>query len=69
MDMLGLTYPQNKEINKINIEEFSRIQQWMMLLTDKNTDLYKSMKQRYKELKLILNYSDVDITEIDIIKG
>ena len=41
----------------------------MMLLTDKNTDLYKSMKQRYKELKLILNYSDVDITEIDIIKG
>lgn len=52
---------------KITIEEFSRLQGYM-LLVDKESDAFKTMKVRYIELKVILSASGVNITEIDRIK-
>ena len=56
-----------KEMIKISIEEFSRIQDWM-LLADKDTELYKSIRKRYIDLKVILTTSGVSLTELDRIK-
>jgi len=56
------------ELTQRNIEEFSRVQSWMMLL-DKENEAYKAMYVRYKELKLILTTTGTNLTEMDIIKG
>lgn len=56
-----------KELMQKNIEEFSRLQSYMVL-ADKNSDVYKAMKVRYMELKVILNASGIPLTELDIIK-
>ena len=56
-----------KEMLQKNIEEFSRLQGYM-LLVDKDSEAYKSMKVRYTELKVILSASGVNLTELDRIK-
>lgn len=56
-----------KELLQKNIEEFSRLQSYM-LLCEKNSEVYKIMKDRYIELKVILTVSGVNITELDKIK-
>ncbi len=56
-----------KEMLKISVEEFSRLQSYMML-SDKNSELYKVMKLRYIELKVILTASGINITELDRIR-
>lgn len=55
------------ELLQTNVEEFSRLQSYMMLC-DKDSQVYKAMKVRYIELKVILTASSVNITELDIIK-
>lgn len=45
-----------KEMLKISIEEFSRVQDWMEL-ADKQSEVYKSLKKRYMDLKAILTVS------------
>lgn len=55
------------EMLKLSVEEFSRIQRYMML-AEKNSDVYKAMKERYIDLKVILSSSGVNLTEIDRIK-
>lgn len=57
-----------KEMLKISIEEFSRLQRYMMMITDKELDVYKAMKERYIDLKVILTASGINLTEIDRIK-
>jgi hypothetical protein len=58
----------DNELLKITVEEFSRLQSYM-ILTDKNSDAYKVMKTRYIELKVILTaLGDNLLTELDIIK-
>ncbi len=52
---------------KLSVEEFSRLQGYM-LLVDKDSEAYKSMKVRYTELKVILSASGVNLTELDRIK-
>lgn len=52
---------------KISIEEFSRIQDWMEL-SEKDSAVYKSLKKRYIDLKVILTSSGINLTEIDRIK-
>lgn len=52
---------------KITVEEFSRIQRYMRL-SDKNSEAYGEMKERYIELKVILTASGINITELDKIK-
>lgn len=39
-----------------------------MSLSDKESEAYKAMKERYVELKVILSASDVNLTELDRIK-
>jgi len=64
MEILELT---EKEMIKISIEEFARLQKYMRM-SDKESDVYKEMRERYKELKVILTVSGVNLTEIDYIK-
>lgn len=46
----------DKDLLQRNIEEFSRLQSYMVL-AEKNSDIYKAMKVRYIELKVILTAS------------
>lgn len=55
------------EMLKISVEEFSRLQDYM-IDCDKDSITYKKMKRRYIELKVILTASGVNITELDVIK-
>lgn len=52
---------------KVSIEEFSRLQSYM-LATEKDSDGYRLMKDRYIELKVILTSFGINLTEIDKIK-
>ena len=56
-----------KEMLKLSIEEFSRIQRYM-LLAEKESAVYKELKERYIELKVILTSSGINITELDRVK-
>ncbi len=53
-----------KEMIKVSIEEFSRLQNYM-LVTEKESESYKRMKDRYIELKIFLQISGVNLTELD----
>ena len=55
------------EMMQRNVEEFSRVQDYM-IDSDKESASYKKMKRRYIELKVILTASGVNLTELDIIK-
>ena len=57
-----------EELMKISVEEFSRLQDWM-ILTPKDSEVYNSMKKRYDELKVILASLNVNITGIDKINA
>jgi len=59
--------PGEKEMIQRNIEEFSRLQDYM-IDSDKESNSYKKMKKRYIELKVILTASGINLTEIDYIK-
>ena len=56
-----------KEMLKISVEEFDRIQDYMMSC-EKDSEVYKKLKKRYAALKVILTTSGVNLTEIDYIK-
>ena len=55
------------EMLKLSVEEFSRLQDYM-IDTDKESAAYKKMKRRYIEFKVILSSSGVNLTELDMIK-
>ena len=57
----------DKEIMQKNIEEFSRLQDYMSSC-EKDSEAYKKMKRRYIELKVILTESGTNLTELDYIK-
>ena len=56
-----------KEMFKISIEEFDRLQDYMQSC-DKDSETYKKMKRRYTALKVILTASGINLSEIDYIK-
>ncbi|MEZ3434598.1 MAG: hypothetical protein K1W34_08270 [Lachnospiraceae bacterium] len=56
-----------KEMLQRNIEEFERLQDYM-LSCDKASEVYQKMKRRYTALKVILTASGINLTEIDYIK-
>ncbi len=56
-----------KEMIQKNIEEFSRLQNYM-IVAEKDSESYKRMKDRYVELKVILTAFGISLTEIDKIK-
>ena len=57
----------DKEMMKVSVEEFSRLQRYMVL-ADKESDVYKAMYERYVELKVILTSFGVNLTELDRVK-
>lgn len=57
-----------EEMIKISVEEFARLQKYMLLTSDKESAAYKEMKGRYIELKVILTTSGVNLSELDIVK-
>ena len=57
-----------KEMLKIAIEEFARVQKYMLLINDKESAAYKEIRGRYIELKVILTTSGVNLTELDVIR-
>lgn len=57
-----------KEVIQKNIEEFSRLQKYMLLTENKESAAYIEMKDRYTELKVILTSSGINLAEIDKIK-
>lgn len=58
----------DKEMMQKNVEEFARLQKYMLLVENKESAVYKEMKDRYIELKVILTTSGVNLTELDKIK-
>ena len=56
-----------KEMIKVSIEEFSRLQNYM-LASEKDSNAYKLMNDRYTELKVILTSFGINLTDIDKIK-
>ena len=58
----------DKEMMQKNIEEFARLQKYMLLVDNKESAAYKEMKDRYTELKVILTASGINLTELDKIK-
>ena len=56
-----------KEMMQRNIEEFERLQDYM-ISCDKDSEAYKKMKRRYISLTVILTSSGINLTELDIIK-
>lgn len=63
----GGDYMMEGEMLKLSVEEFSRLQDYM-LSSEKDSDAYRKMKRRYIELKVILSSSGVNLTELDMIK-
>ena len=57
-----------KEMMQRNIEEFARVQKYMLLINDKESAAYKEVRGRYIELKVILTTSGVNLMELDVIK-
>lgn len=58
-----------KEVIQRNIEEFSRLQKYMILTQDKESAAYKEMYERYVDLKAILTVFGVNVTELDRVKA
>ena len=56
-----------KEMIKMTVEEFSRLQNYM-LASEKDSNAYKLMKDRYTELKVILTSFGINLIDIDKIK-
>ena len=54
-----------KEQMQKNVEEFERLQDYM-ISCDKESDAYKKMKKRYIALKVILTASGVNLSLIHI---
>lgn len=44
-----------KELLQNWLDEFMRVQKYLGLISDKDSDIYKEIKQRENELKVILN--------------
>ena len=56
-----------KEMIQKNVEEFSRLQNYMVV-AEKESESYKRMKDRYVELKVLLTTFGINLTELDKIK-
>lgn len=56
-----------KEQMQKNIEEFERLQDYM-ISCEKSSAAYEKMKRRYIALKVILTSSGINLTELDLIK-
>ncbi len=60
--------PSAADIIRDSINELSRVQNWMLAIEDKYSAVYRSMYDRYLELKVTLTSLGVNLTELDRIK-
>ena len=60
--------PSAADIIRDSISEFSRVQNWMLAIEYKDSAVYRSMYDRYLELKVTLNSLGVKLTELDRIE-
>jgi len=61
--------PSGLEITKAAIDDFKKIQKYMLLAREENaTKTYAELKEEYISLKAILNVAGVNLTELDKIK-
>ena len=59
----------NLEITQNAMEDFIRIQEYMMLAKEENaTKTYEKLKKQYLYLKSFLNVAGVNLTDIDEVK-
>lgn len=66
-DRKGVDAMTKEELMKISVEEFSRLQKWM-LSASPESETYQLMHERYKELKVILASLSVNVTDLDMVK-
>lgn len=61
--------PDGLEITKAAIDDFKKIQRFMMIAKEENTSkTYIELKREYLSLKAILQVAGVNLTDIDEIK-
>ena len=61
--------PNNLEITKAAIDDFKKIQRYMILAKKENaTETYAELKEEYISLKVLLSSLGVNVTELDKIK-
>ncbi len=60
--------PSAADIIRDSIMEFSRLQNWMLSVREKDPATYDSMHERYIELKVTLSSLGVNLAELDRIK-
>lgn len=61
--------PNGLEITKAAIDDFKKIQKYMLLAKEENaTKTYAELKDEYLSLKALLQVSGVNLTDIDKIK-
>ncbi|MCM1268557.1 MAG: hypothetical protein NC302_11685 [Bacteroidales bacterium] len=60
--------PSAADIIRDSITEFSRLQNWMLAIEDKDSAVYLSMYDRYMELKITLTSLGVNLTKFDKIE-
>lgn len=65
---MEVTEMTEKEQLQKNVEEFDRLQRFMLLVEDKESNVYKAMKERYITLKVILTASGINLTDLDRVK-
>lgn len=60
--------PSAADIIRDSINEFSRVQNWMLAIEDKDSAVYQSMYDRYSELKITLTSLGVNLSKFDKIE-
>ncbi len=61
--------PTSLEVTKAAIDDFKKIQKYMMLAKKENAvETYSELKEEYLSLKAVLNVAGVNLTDIDRIK-
>lgn len=61
--------PSAADIIRDSISEFSRVQNWMLAIEDKDSAVYQSMYDRYSELKITLTSLGVNLSKFDKIEA
>lgn len=61
--------PSDIEVTKAALDEFKKIQEYMLLAKEENAaKTYEKLKKEYKTLKALLSVSGVNLADIDEIK-
>ena len=61
--------PSNLEVTKAAIDDFKKIQKYMLLAKEENAvNTYAELKDEYLSLKAILQVSGVNLSDIDKMK-